>query len=67
MFYKSVGYGGYTNPLLHFIVFVVLKDIFIFVFLKSFVIVLVSVPKYVKVAHFCFCVSLVLWFCFWFV
>jgi hypothetical protein len=36
--------------------FVVLKDVRIFVFLNSLVMIPVSLPMYVKVAHFClFC------------
>jgi hypothetical protein len=35
-----------------FMVFVVLKEIRIFVFFNSFVIALVSLPMYVNVAHF---------------
>jgi hypothetical protein len=39
--------------LIIFIVFVVLKDVRKFVFLSNFVMILVSFPMYVKVAHFC--------------
>jgi hypothetical protein len=47
-------------------VFVVLYAIFMFVFFKSSVIVLVSLPTYVNVAHFFFCVVfvVVILFCF---
>jgi hypothetical protein len=37
-------------------VLVILNYIFIFVFLNIFVIILVSVPEYVKSAHFDFCI-----------
>jgi hypothetical protein len=45
-------------------VFVVLYAIFIFVFLKSLAVVLVSLPIYVNVAHFVFCVVFVVVFLF---
>jgi hypothetical protein len=55
---SAICFFGFT---LFFIVLVVLNDTFMSVFFNSFVITLVSVSKYVKVAHFDFCVDCEIW------